>query len=158
MRHSVETGFSFGLTSAVITTLGLMVGLSSGTNSKLAVIGGVLTIAMADALSDSLGIHISQEAEGVHTQKEIWISTFCTFIAKFGVGITFIVPVILLSLSYAIIISVAWGLGLLSLFSIYVGRGEEIKAWKVVLEHLMIAVLVIITTHYLGVWISVILG
>jgi len=66
MKSSLKTGLSFGLTSAIITTLGLMVGLHSGTHSRLAVIGGVLTIAIADAFSDAMGIHISEEAENVH--------------------------------------------------------------------------------------------
>ncbi|GAI31399.1 unnamed protein product, partial [marine sediment metagenome] len=39
MKHSIKTGFSFGLTSGIITTLGLMVGLHSSTGSKLVVIG-----------------------------------------------------------------------------------------------------------------------
>jgi len=39
MKHSLKTGFSFGLTSGIITTLGLMVGLHSGTHSRLAVMG-----------------------------------------------------------------------------------------------------------------------
>ena len=54
MKQSLKTGFSFGLTSGVITTLGLMVGLNAGTHSRLAVIGGIVTIAVADALSDAL--------------------------------------------------------------------------------------------------------
>jgi len=54
MRAPLRSGISFGLTSGVITTLGLMVGLQSGTQSRLAVVGGVLTIAIADALSDAL--------------------------------------------------------------------------------------------------------
>ena len=41
MRHSLKTGLSFGLTSGIITTIGLMVGLNSGTHSKLVVIGGI---------------------------------------------------------------------------------------------------------------------
>ena len=80
MKHSKKIGISFGLTSGLITTLGLMTGLYSGTNSKLVVIGGILTIAFADSLSDSLGIHISEESENKHTHKEIWESTFFTFI------------------------------------------------------------------------------
>jgi hypothetical protein len=56
----------------VTTTLGLIVGLHSFFGSKLVVIGGVLTIAIADAFSDALGIHVSEEAEMVHTSKEIW--------------------------------------------------------------------------------------
>ena len=54
MNHSVKTGFSFGFTSAIITTLGLMVGLNAGTHSRLVVLGGILTIAIADAFSDAL--------------------------------------------------------------------------------------------------------
>lgn len=73
--HQLVTGLSFGVTSGVITTLGLMVGLLAGTHLKLAVIGGILTIAVADALSDVLGIHISEEAEGVHSAREVWTST-----------------------------------------------------------------------------------
>ncbi|MBW2265656.1 MAG: hypothetical protein JRF28_05735, partial [Deltaproteobacteria bacterium] len=56
MKHALKTGLSFGLTSGTITTLGLMVGLHSGTHSKLVVLGGILTIAIADAFSDALGI------------------------------------------------------------------------------------------------------
>jgi acid phosphatase family membrane protein YuiD len=60
MKDSLRTGISFGLTSAVITTLGLMVGLHSGTHSKIVVLAGILTIAIADAFSDALGIHVSE--------------------------------------------------------------------------------------------------
>jgi len=75
MGHSLKTGFSFGLTSGIITTLGLMVGLHSGTHSKLAVTGGILTIAIADAFSDALGIHISEESKNKRITKEIWQTT-----------------------------------------------------------------------------------
>lgn len=154
MKHSLIVGFSFGLTSGIITTLGLMVGLHSGTHSKLVVIGGVLTIAIADAFSDALGIHISEESENKHTTTEIWESTIATFLSKFVFALTFIVPLLLLQLSTAIIVSVVWGLSLLSLFSFYIAKVQGVKPWKVVIEHLVIAVAVIIITHYAGYWIS----
>ena len=44
MKDSLRTGVSFGLTSAVITTLGLMIGLHSGTHSRIVVLSGILTI------------------------------------------------------------------------------------------------------------------
>ena len=53
MEVSIKKGVSFGLTSGTITTLGLMVGLYSGTQSRLVVLGGIVTIAIADALSDA---------------------------------------------------------------------------------------------------------
>jgi VIT1/CCC1 family predicted Fe2+/Mn2+ transporter len=154
MRHSLKVGFSFGLTSGIITTLGLMVGLHSGTHSKLVVIGGVLTIAIADAFSDALGIHISEESENKHSTKEIWEATIWTFVSKFLFASTFAIPILLFELSTAIIVSIVWGLSLLAIFSLYMARGQGEKAWKVIMEHLLIAVVVIITTHYVGDWIA----
>ena len=42
--HSIQVELSFGLVSGVITSLGLVVGLAAGTESRLAVIGGIVTI------------------------------------------------------------------------------------------------------------------
>ncbi len=158
MKHSLKIGFSFGITSAIITTLGLMVGLHSGTHSEFVVIGGILTIAVADAFSDALGIHISEESENKHTTKEIWESTLSTFLSKFIFALTFIVPLMFLRLSTAIIVSVFWGLSLLGIFSFYIAREQKTNPWKVVMEHLIIAGVVIVITHYVGDWIGATFG
>lgn len=154
MRHSLKTGFSFGLTSGIITTLGLMVGLHSGTHSKLVIIGGILTIAIADAFSDALGIHISEESENKHSTSEIWESTVSTFLTKFIFAMTFVVPIFLFKLSTAIIVSVGWGLSLLAIFSFYMAKEQKVKTGIVIAEHLLIAMIVIVTTHCVGDWIG----
>ena len=150
MRHSLKTGFSFGLMSGIITTLGLMVGLHSGTHSKLIIIGGILTIAIADAFSDALGIHVSEESENKHTAREIWESTCATFIAKFVFAMTFIVPLLLFELNAAVIISIVWGFSCLGIFSCLMAREQKVKPWKVVGEHILIAFVVIVCTHFVG--------
>jgi len=154
MKHSLKTGLSFGLTSGIITTVGLLVGLHSGTRSKLVVIGGILTIAIADAFSDALGIHISEESKNKHTTKEIWEATISTFLSKFVFALMFIIPLLIFQLSTAVIVSVIWGLFLLSIFSFYIAREQKAKSWKVVMEHLTIALVVIVVTHYIGHWIG----
>jgi len=131
-----------------------MVGLHSGTHSKLVVIGGVLTIAIADAFSDALGIHISEESENRHTAKEIWESTISTFLSKLVFALTFIVPIILFPLTQAIIVSVIWGILLLGIFSFYITKEQKIKRWIVIAEHLLIALIVIVITHFVGDWIG----
>lgn len=158
MKHSLKTGFSFGITSGIITTLGLIVGLHSGTHSKLVIIGGILTIAIADAFSDALGIHISEESENRHTTKEIWQSTFSTLFSKFIFAMTFVIPILLFRLPIAIIISMVWGLSLLGLFSFYIAKEQRVKAWKVILEHEFIAIIVIVLTHFVGKWVASIFG
>ena len=153
-KHSLKVGLSFGITSGTITTLGLMVGLHSSTGSSLAVIGGILTIAIADAFSDALGIHISEESENKHTSKQIWISTVGTFLSKFIFALTFIIPVLLFELSTAMVISIVWGLSILCFISYRIARDQKENIWKVIAEHLIIALIVIIATHYAGDWIS----
>ena len=153
MKQSLKTGLGFGITSGVITTLGLLVGLHAGTLSKLAIIGGVLTIAIADAFSDSLGIHISKEFEDKSSTKEIWESTITTFLSKFVVAITFVIPVLFFSLSVALKISILWGVGLLGFFSSYIAKQKKVKVWPVVAEHLFIALVVILVAHFTGYWI-----
>ena len=111
MKASWKTGLSFGLTSGVITTLGLMVGLHSGTHSRAVVIGGILTIAMS-----------------------------------------FVVPVAMRPLDQAIVISVVWGMFLLAALSFFVARAQAIQPWKVIGEHLFIALCVVAITHAVGEW------
>ena len=154
MKHAIRTGVSFGVTSGIITTLGLMVGLHSGTHSKMVVLGGILTIAIADSFSDALGIHVAEEYENTHTPLQIWVSTISTFISKFVFTLTFVVPVLLFDLSRAIVISVIWGLFMLGALSYWVANKQEGNSWKVVAEHLTIALFVIVTTHYVGDWIA----
>jgi len=153
MMDSLRTGITFGLTSAVITTLGLMVGLHSGTRSRIVVLAGILTIAIADAFSDALGIHVSEEAENVHTPGQIWIATLATFFAKFLFAMTFVVPVFLFSLSTAVIVSLFWGMLILTILSYTIAKSQNEPPWKIIGEHLVIGTIVIFLTHWTGNWI-----
>ncbi|MDP8264485.1 MAG: hypothetical protein P9M12_03280 [Candidatus Aceula lacicola] len=153
MNHSIQKGFSFGLSSGIITTLGLIVGLYSGTGSKMVVVGGILTIAIADAFSDALGIHLSEEAEGVHSAREIWEATISTFVVKFFFSMIFVLPIIFLETLTAIFVSIGWGLLVLGLFSYYIAKKDKANPAKAIAEHLVIAILVIIVTYYVGLWV-----
>lgn len=154
MRHPFRVGFSFGVTSAIITTLGLIIGLYSGTHSAAVIIGGIIVIAIADAFSDSLGIHISEESEAKHTKKEIWESMISTFFFKFIFALTFIIPILLFEISIAIVVNVFYGLIMLSILSFDIAKREKKNHWKVIGEHLIIAIIVIITTYYIGGWVA----
>jgi VIT1/CCC1 family predicted Fe2+/Mn2+ transporter len=154
VKRSIRKGLGFGLNSGVITTLGMMVGLNASTRSKLAVIGGIIAIAIADAFSDAVGIHISEESDNGHTEREIWESTLSTLASKFIIALSFVVPVLAFGLSLAIAVSVVWGLALVSIFSYYLATQQGVRSYKVVLEHVGIVILVIIITHYVGKWVG----
>jgi len=150
-------GVGFGLTSGVITTLGVIVGLHSGTLSKLAVVVGIIVLAVADALSDAMGIHVSEEAEMEHTTKELWTTAVFTFMSKLFVALSFIVPVTFLELYNAILVSIFWGVFLITVFSFYMAKSQNQNPYKVIAEHVLITVLVVLSAHYLGDVIHIIL-
>lgn len=147
-------GLGYGLTSGVITTLGMMVGMNAGTGSKAAVLGGIMIIVVGDSMSDALGIHISEEASASNKEERdhgaVWGATISTFIFKVIFASIFIIPVLLLPLDTAVWASVGFGMFLIALFSYLFAKRQGAKVFHVVVEHLAIAILVVILTHLVG--------
>ena len=155
MKQSFKTWLAFWTTSWIITTLGLMIWLSFWTHMKIAVIGGILTITIADAFSDALGVYIFKESDRNNKVKEIRKSTFATFVAKFLVAMTFAIPVLMFeSLLTATIVSAIWWLLLLSILSWYIAKRQKKNPLRSIVEHVWIAIIVIIVTYFVGVFIS----
>jgi VIT1/CCC1 family predicted Fe2+/Mn2+ transporter len=155
MNNSFKAGLGFGITSAVITTLGLMVGLLESTESKLAVIAGIITIAIVDALSDSMGIHLSQEYSK-NTEKNVWIATFSTLISKLIIGLTFLIPILIFEIKTAVKINIGWGFLIIIFFSYVVAKSKNEKPSRAIFEHVGIFVFVLFLTYYLGKLIAII--
>ncbi len=158
MNNAIKVGVGFGLTSATITTLGLIIGLDAGTGSKLAVAAGILTIAVADSFSDALGVHIAKESEGNFSEREVWQATIFTFICKFFFALTFLIPVLLLKENLAIIVAIAWGILMLVILNYQVARASQQKPLKVIFEHVFIALMVIVLSRGAGLLIGRFLG
>jgi len=153
-NKGARTGVFFGATSGVITTIGLIAGLHAGTESRVAVLGGILVVGFADAMSDAMGIHLAQEADPDSTDEHIWAATIWTFITKLVVALSFALPVIWFPLSLAVAISVGWGLIVITLLSAVLARIQKVRTLHVISEHLIIAIFVVALSHYIGVWVN----
>jgi len=150
INGSIKKGFGFGLTSGIITTLGLIVGLYFSTHSKMIVIGGILMIAVADSMSDALGMHIAEEFDGKNSFRDIWFATGSTFLFKFIFALLFIVWFLLFDVGLAVLISVIWGVFLIIAFSYYLARSNKAPVFRVILEHVTIMSVVIVLTYFVG--------
>jgi vacuolar iron transporter family protein len=148
--RGVLTGVFFGTGSGVITTLGLIVGLFAGTESLAAVMGGILVIAVSDSMSDAFGIHLSEEARPDSTSRSVWLATMATFVTKFVMASTFVLPLFLLPLQHAVIACLVWGAIVLTILSIFIAKQQKEPCWSVVAEHLGIATLVMILSWLVG--------
>jgi vacuolar iron transporter family protein len=142
--------FSFGITSAIVTSLALMLGLDTLHNAKSSIIGALLIIAIADNISDSLGIHVYKESLTPESKADPWIFTITNFLTRLGVVMFFIALVLTLPLNISSVVAVVFGLTLLSVMSYYIGVQQKINPAKSVAEHLVIAIVVIIASHFLG--------
>ena len=153
--HQLITGISFGLTTAVITSLGMIVGMHSATSSKLAVVAGIVVMAIADGLSDAVGLHTAEEAEvengrRKHTSKEIWLTTLFAFLSVSGFTLTFAIPILLFSLETAVFLAIAWGILLLILLNFYIAKIRKENPTKLISEHILLAIFVITVSHVVG--------
>jgi VIT1/CCC1 family predicted Fe2+/Mn2+ transporter len=138
--------FSFGVTSAIMTNLGLIVGLETLSHPKLSMVSAILVIALADNIADSFGIHIYQESEckGV---REVWLSTLTNFLARFLVSASFILLVLALPVHIAVVCSIAWGLLLLAVMSYFIAKRRDVHPYYAVIEHITIASFIIIASR-----------
>lgn len=153
-NDGARTGLFFGATSGVITTIGLITGLHAGTRSVTAVLGGIFVIAVADAMSDALGIHLAEEAKPDATTQHIWSATISTFLNKFIFALSFAVPLLLLPLDQAVMASLAWGMLVIIVLSYFLARAQKASPVMIVAEHLGIAILVVVLSHLIGVWVG----
>ncbi len=64
-----STEYGFGVAAAIITSTALIVGLDAATATTKAIVGGLIIVALADNLTDSISIHLYQEAERLETRR-----------------------------------------------------------------------------------------
>jgi vacuolar iron transporter family protein len=141
------TKFSFGGTSGIITNMAIIIGLNTLSNAKISIIGSLLVVALADNISDTLGIHIYQESEGV-TKKEVWLSSFTNFLSRFLVSLGFIFIVYILPINFAVTISIIYGLLILSIISYLISKRKNVNPWMAIIEHIIIALAVMFLSRY----------
>jgi vacuolar iron transporter family protein len=148
--------YIFGASTALMINMGLIVGFNSGPSAKINIISSILVIAVADNLTDSLGIHIYQESQNVVSRK-VWLSTLANFVTRFLVSLIFILIILFLPLPTAVVCSLVFGLILLSIISFTIAKQRKTSPVVAIIEHIVIALLVIFLSHYMGKWIITVL-
>jgi len=142
-----------GGTAAIITSMGLIAGLNYGEHAKVSVLGGLLIIAIADNISDSFGIHVYKESE-TSDEKEVFSITIGNFLVRLLLSLSFVLLVILLPTNLVFYIATLWGLFLLTILSYYISKVKKASRLKEILLHLLVAILVVIASKYIGLIIS----
>ena len=149
IKESGSQGAVFGFMEGVVMLMGVLIGLATTGDKRIAVLG-VLAAGVADAFANSAGFHVSQESEGIYTQKSIRMSTIWCFFATIAASVAVTIPLIMLPLNYAIASSFVIAITTLICIALYVSKYHHVKGIKLVIEYVLIGVVAAIATHYIG--------
>jgi vacuolar iron transporter family protein len=142
------TRFAFGATAAIMTSMALIVGLGSANLGRSAVIGGLLIIAIADNLSDTLGIHIYEECKvGGGAAVRTSVSNYLT---RLITSCSFVLIALVFPLGVARWVGVVWGAVLLSVLTYLIARSRSVKPLPEVAAHLLVASVVVVLSQVIG--------
>jgi len=143
----------YGATTAVVTSMAVIVGLNLATAGRSAVVASLLIIALADNLTDSLGVHVYQEAERL-AQRDAFRTTVTNFAARLGVSLSFVAIVVLLRWSVATLTALIWGLSLLCFLSYWLARTRRANPVSEILKHCAVATVVVVLSAAIGLWLK----
>jgi hypothetical protein len=141
--------FSFGGAAAVVTSMSLIIGLGAASASRATIVGGLLIVAIADNLTDSLSMHMYQESERLDARKA-FRATLSNFATRLCLSLSFIFLMIVLPLRIALIASSVWGLALLTGLTYVVARDRGHPVIPELVKHIAAAVAVLLASMAIG--------
>jgi hypothetical protein len=144
--------YAFGTTAAVMTSMGLIVGLGTANTGKGGIIAGLLIIGVADNLSDTLGIDLHEEADLGETKA--FSLSVSNYVTRLVLVCSFVGLVLALPLPVARIASIVWGATLLSVLTYQIALVRSLRPITEILKHLTIAAAVIGLSHLIGLLIA----
>jgi len=151
------TWISFGGTAAIVTSMGLILGLDAAASSRHAIVSALLIVAIADNLSDSLSVHIYQEAERLEDRKAFF-ATVANFVTRLLVASSFVIIAIAVPRDALPLAAAVWGLLLLALLTYRIARARGAHTGKEIGKHIVIAVIVLGISRWLGSWLAGVSG
>jgi len=133
---------SFGAASAIVTSMGMIVGFGAASVAKPTIITGLLIVGLADNVTDSLSIHIYQESERLE-QHAAFRATIGNFATRLIISLSFVVLALTFSSVKMMLVCLVWGVLLLATLTWFVAKNRNANALTEVLKHLGVAAVVI---------------
>lgn len=145
--------FGFGATAAIVTSIGLIIGFDAATATKATILSGLVIVAIADNLTDSLSVHIYQESERLEPSTAFH-AVLTNFAVRLGLSLSFVLLMVILPLRVAVVASILWGLLLLTGLSYVVARTRKLPVLREIAKHVAVAAVVMLSSKLIGYVIS----
>ena len=141
--------FSFGGAAAVVTSLGLIIGFDEASAARTTILGGLLIVALADNLTDSLSIHMYQESEHLDS-RQAFRATVTNFATRLCLSLSFVMLVLALPIHVAVVASLIWGVVLLMGLTYALAKARNRPVFSEALKHLAAAAIVLAASKAIG--------
>jgi predicted adenylyl cyclase CyaB len=148
--HDRVGELTFGITSGILTTVGVLVGVNSATASQLSVIAAVTAIAVADSCSDAFGMYLAKVSERGASPRQAIRFALGTLAGKAVFPLTFIVPLLFLPLTVAVWVDLAWGGLALALLSAEQAVVEQQPVIRRIARNLGLALVIVANSALAG--------
>ena len=154
MNTSFRQGMFFGANSGILTTAGLIAGLVQTKITKNYLIISIISLAIADSISEAYGMYISKKAENVEDDSQNPIYALSgLLIMKFFIVISFLIPFLFSNnMKYFknLYWIIGWSLFLISIVDYNISSLREESVISYLIPHIVVLFSVIYLTQYFG--------
>ena len=133
--------------------MGLILGLDAATSSQRTIVSSLLIVALADNLTDSLSVHVYQEAERLESH-QAFMATAANFVTRLLASLSFVALVIVTPRALLIMVAGLWGFLLLTLLTYRLARARGANVGQEIMRHFAVAATVLLISRLLGTWIA----
>ena len=144
--ESIRQGLFFGLNSGVITTTGVIAGISHVFTNPLYIIISIVSLAISDGFSEAYGLYISKKAEKISDDSlNPFYSFVSLFITKLLIVLSFLIPFIFSrNLTYFKNMSwpFLWGASLLFILDYHLSEIRDDNFFHYYIPHIVILIIV----------------
>ena len=153
-NNDTRQGIFFGINSGVLTTVGVIAGISQTTSNPMLIVVSVLSLAISDCVGEAYGMYLSKKAEKINDNNSgPVVAMISMFFAKFLTVICFLIPLLFAwNIKYYknLMWPVLYSIIMLTIIDIRLSklRGEDVK--KYFASHALLLFIVVISTKYIG--------
>lgn len=154
INSALRQGAFFGINSGVITTTGVLAGLSQATLNPYIIIITVISLAISDGIGESYGIYISKKAERLSDNSiDPQLSFIGLLTMKALIVLSFLLPFLFsMSTKYFrnLVWPLAWGIIILTLMDYKLSKLRDESIYQYLIPHYIILLITIIVTMFFG--------
>ena len=148
LPDSIRQGLFFGLNSGVITTTGLLAGISQTTNNPIYIIVAIISLAISDGFSEAYGLYLSKKAEKVDDDSvNPLYSLVSLLLTKAAIVISFLIPFLFskdMTYFKNLYWPFLWGVFILVILDFHLSVLREENILKYLIPHIIILLIVML--------------